>query len=216
MFKLTNNWLSGGNIAKIWIFSIFAPFVSLVWLFCVIPAILLSRFCVSNWTMFSWAAFSLLASLTTWSMLILSYIKMGSCFILSLLILIWFTDTSAYFFGRYFGRYQLVPRISYRKTVEGALASLIASILWIGISSIYHESFAYLISLYWSTWLIVPIAILLGIFSIIGDLFGSLLKRRAGRKDSGILLPGHGGFYDRTDAVFSVVPIALLLSGVKI
>ena len=66
----------------------------------------------------------------------------------------------------------------------------------------------------WSFWLALPIAALLGVLSIVGDLFESLLKRRAGRKDSSTLLPGHGGVYDRIDAILPVAPFALLLSGV--
>ena len=91
---------------------------------------------------------------------------------------------------------------------------LFRSVLWVALSSFWADSFGAVMIQRWGWGLALPLAALLGMLSIVGDLFESLLKRRAGRKDSSALLPGHGGVYDRIDAILPVAPLALLLSGV--
>ncbi len=120
------------------------------------------------------------------------------------LCVIWVADTAAYFVGRRFGRSKLAPTISPGKTwagVWGALAA--AAIYWIAIWSLVPEHSAHLLSgLAW-----VMLTTLLGIES---DLFESWMKRVAGVKDSGSLLPGHGGVLDRVDSLTATVPLAAL------
>ncbi|MOA35419.1 Phosphatidate cytidylyltransferase [compost metagenome] len=123
-------------------------------------------------------------------------------------------DIAAYFAGRAFGKRKLAPRVSPGKTIEGAIAGVLGAVVWIGLSSLWAGSFGHALVERWTFWLALPIAALLGVVSIVGDLFESLLKRRAGRKDSSTLLPGHGGVYDRIDAILPVAPFALILSGV--
>jgi phosphatidate cytidylyltransferase len=109
-------------------------------------------------------------------------------------------DTAAYFFGRAFGRTQITPAISPGKTLEGTIAGLIAG-------------FAALFVLVWITGLdvdeleLLPLAVLIPVAAIIGDLAESLIKRGAGVKDASELVPGHGGFLDRLDSVLLTTPL---------
>ncbi len=112
---------------------------------------------------------------------------------------IWAADIGAYFFGKFFGKTRL-SNISPKKTVEGAVFGITAS-LSIAIIGSYYLHFPY--------WLITGIALglVIGIASLLGDLTESLLKRDAGVKDSGQLIPGHGGILDRTDSYIFTAPL---------
>jgi len=127
-------------------------------------------------------------------------------------MVIWVADIAAYFVGRKFGRHKLAPAISPGKTREGALAGIVGVVIWLLASAQWPGSFGADLIIRWGLFGTILIAILLAIFSISGDLFESLLKRRAGVKDSSRLLPGHGGVFDRIDAVVAVVPLAYLLT----
>jgi len=138
----------------------------------------------------------------------------GAVFLLSLLALVWAADIAAYFGGRAWGRSKLAPAISPGKTRTGAWTALAATLLYaaicVGVSSRLPNYFSRLQIHYgWVGLLLVVVALLA--FAIAGDLFESLLKRAAGVKDSGKLLPGHGGILDRIDALLPVLPLALLL-----
>ena len=120
------------------------------------------------------------------------------------LCVIWVADTAAYFVGRRFGRRKLAPTVSPGKTWEGVWGALGAvAIYWVAIWALVPEHSAHLQSgLAW-----VLLTTLLGIE---GDLFESWLKRVAGVKDSGSLLPGHGGVLDRVDSLTATLPLAAL------
>jgi len=123
--------------------------------------------------------------------------------LLAILVLIWIADIAAYFAGRAFGRHQLAPAISPGKTWEGAAAGLAGALAW----AIICGTMTGVIS--WGSYLAA--AALLGAISIVGDLFESAAKRQAGVKDSGALLPGHGGILDRIDSMTAALPVAALL-----
>jgi phosphatidate cytidylyltransferase len=118
----------------------------------------------------------------------------------------WINDTFAYFGGRKLGKHKLIPRISPGKTREGTIAGLIGSIL----TSVLYGHFVF------DQWLGLPFGIIAGVIggvfisaaAVVGDLAESLLKREAGVKDSGKLLPGHGGVLDRFDALYFTLPVA--------
>ncbi len=162
------------------------------------------------------AFFSLMAvfvTVATWLALVLLFLHRGPWFLVSLLALIWVADIGAYFAGKALGRHKLAPRVSPGKTWEGAIGGVTASTLWVMVSSFWSGSFGEALVLQWSWPIALLFAVFLAAISIVGDLFESLLKRRAGRKDSSGLLPGHGGVFDRVDAVLPVAPLAFLLTG---
>lgn len=130
-----------------------------------------------------------------------------------LLVLIGLTaiaDTAAYFFGRAFGRRKLAPAISPGKTLEGAAGGVFACLIYATICAMLLPVFQSRIN--GTGWLLyLGATVLLCVASILGDLFESALKRRAGAKDSGRLLPGHGGILDRIDSATAALPVGLLM-----
>jgi phosphatidate cytidylyltransferase len=121
---------------------------------------------------------------------------------------VWIADTAAYFCGRAWGRRKLAPAISPGKTWEGAFGALIAVVVYalLLVPLARRAGFAGPVdAASIAAW--IALAILLVALSIVGDLHESLLKRRAGVKDSGALLPGHGGVLDRIDALLFAAPV---------
>ena len=110
------------------------------------------------------------------------------------------TDTGAYFVGRAFGKHKLAPVISPGKTWEGAAGGLIWAV---GISI----ALAAVLDLSFPLWQQVLLGLLLGTVAQMGDLLESALKRRAGVKDAGVLIPGHGGVLDRIDSLLVTIPV---------
>jgi phosphatidate cytidylyltransferase len=159
------------------------------------PLWLMSRYHVKN--LFSMAFAGWLVILPTWLALV-SLRRISPWLLLAIIATIWLADSAAYFAGKRFGKHKLAAQISPGKTWEGVLGA------WIAVS-VYGISLC--LSLGLNPWLIVG---LWGItvISIMGDLLESLLKRQAGLKDSGNLLPGHGGLLDRIDGLTSALPLA--------
>lgn len=120
------------------------------------------------------------------------------------LVTIWAGDSAAFFAGRAFGRRRIVPRLSPGKTLEGFLAGMVASVL---VSVLFGSFF---LSSRWTRLQLVGVGVALGGAGIGGDLFESLLKRGAQRKDSSGLLPGHGGLLDRIDSLLFALPVYYL------
>jgi phosphatidate cytidylyltransferase len=128
----------------------------------------------------------------------------GHAPILILFLSLWAGDTAGIFVGMTMGRHKLAPNISPKKTVEGAIGNFLAGV---GTAILI----GYWLRLPW--WLGAACGAAVGILGQLGDLFESYLKRQADVKDSGSLLPGHGGVLDRIDSLlFSAIPVALLLS----
>jgi phosphatidate cytidylyltransferase len=145
----------------------------------------------------------------------------GAFWLLYLLLVVWAGDIFAYFVGRSLGRHLMAPRISPKKTWEGAAASVAASLV-VGILLFNHalqiSSFLLRIGLIQrrdglfglekpEIWPIVWLTIALNVAAQLGDLVESLIKRGAGVKDSGTILPGHGGMLDRIDALLFAAPV---------
>ena len=123
--------------------------------------------------------------------------------LLAVLVLVWIADIAAYFAGNALGRHKLAPSISPGKTWEGAAGGLLGALAYAIICGTMTEG------IFWAPFLAA--AALVVVLSIVGDLFESAAKRQAGVKDSGTLLPGHGGILDRIDSMAVALPMAALL-----
>ena len=148
----------------------------------------------------------------TWMALVQLH-KLGPAALLLLMAVAWISDSAAYFAGRSFGRHKLAPSISPGKTWEGVAGAFLAvslyAVLW---GAVWHAYFPKAFqSMRFGAFGMLLFLWLLAAIGIYGDLFESALKRQAGVKDSGVLLPGHGGVLDRIDALTSVLPVAALV-----
>jgi len=134
-------------------------------------------------------------------LLIHLHIQHGAWLLLYLLSLVWVADIGAYFSGRKFGKYRLAPGISPGKTWEGAVGGVILNLCWMLI--VFQISNGW--GMVWWQFLLIGIAT--SVISVVGDLYESILKREAAVKDSGGLLPGHGGVLDRVDSIIAATPV---------
>jgi phosphatidate cytidylyltransferase len=123
--------------------------------------------------------------------------------VLLVLLLVWIADTAAYFVGRSLGKRKLAPSISPGKSWEGAIGGLAGAAAYAIICGYFIRVTA------WAAF--IAAVVLVAMASIVGDLFESAVKRQAGVKDSGTLLPGHGGILDRIDSATATLPLAALL-----
>ena len=137
---------------------------------------------------------------------------------LSVLVLVWAADIGAYFAGKAFGKHKLAIRLSPGKSIEGAIGGclLVLCIAILGATyfsefKLFQNNFFDLLQAKLGWAVMLALTVLLVAMSIQGDLFESQLKRIAGVKDSSSLLPGHGGFLDRIDALLPVLPLAGLI-----
>ncbi|GIV28233.1 MAG: hypothetical protein KatS3mg027_2047 [Bacteroidia bacterium] len=124
-------------------------------------------------------------------------------FPLSIVLMIWANDTFAYFTGMLFGKHKLMPEVSPKKSVEGFVGGVVFSIV---VAVLMFQFFLSDYN-YWTIVDVVVISMIVGIFGTIGDLIESKVKRLANVKDSGNLLPGHGGILDRFDAWYIAIPV---------
>ena len=140
--------------------------------------------------------------------------RQGIVLMVSALAIVWIADIAAYFTGRAFGKRKLAPRISPGKTWAGVWGALAGVITVAALAQLLvPDAPLFSNGLFRQSWVLGGFVLcVLVAFSIVGDLFESLLKRQAGAKDSGALLPGHGGILDRIDALLPVLPLAVLLS----
>lgn len=121
--------------------------------------------------------------------------NVGSGFVLQALGFAWFSDTSAYFAGRFWGKRRLYEAVSPKKTIEGALGGLVGSAFWGTLSGLWFMRSVM------PLWHSIALSVIAGVLGQMGDLTESLIKRSTGKKDSGSIVPGHGGVLDRVDAV---------------
>lgn len=144
----------------------------------------------------------------TW--LALVYVRFqpqGAWLVVMIAAIVAAADTGGYFSGRKFGKHKLAPSVSPGKTLEGFAGGLLSNIVLVAVVA-YLSGSAFLT--------LLAIVLPTSLFSVLGDLLESMVKRHAGVKDSGVILPGHGGILDRVDSITAAAPVfalALLLSG---
>lgn len=171
---------------------------ALFWLL-IVPFWFKSRFLVRNRLLMALLGLLLITSL--WLALICAK-GADPSLLLILLATIWIADSAAYFAGKNFGKHKLAPTISPGKTWEGVLGALIAVTIFGAILYARSDS---------KEWAIFPALWIITLLGVAGDLFESMIKRQAMLKDSGSLLPGHGGILDRIDGIVPSLPIAILM-----
>lgn len=118
---------------------------------------------------------------------------------LAVLIMVWVNDTMAYISGSMIGKIPLSP-ISPKKTIEGTIGGVLFTVIFAGVFGYYYDH-------EFPIWVWMVMAAIVGVFGNVGDLFESYLKRTAGVKDSGNIMPGHGGVLDRIDSLLFVFPV---------
>jgi phosphatidate cytidylyltransferase len=154
----------------------------------------------------------LLVLVPTWLALV-ELRELGPLLLLLLMSVAWISDTAAYFAGRRFGRHKLAPSISPGKTWEGVLGAVLAVSVYAALWGLAWQAYFPQLfrSMRYGIFGMLLFLWLLTVLGIYGDLFESALKRQAGVKDSGALLPGHGGVLDRIDALTALLPLAALV-----
>ena len=126
--------------------------------------------------------------------------------IVAVFILVWSNDTFAYLIGKNFGKHKLLERISPKKTIEGFVGGMLGALLAGFIIFKLLEIYRPMDAIKYPVWIWRVMAIIVAVFGTIGDLIQSKFKRQAGVKDSGIIMPGHGGLYDRLDSIIYASP----------
>lgn len=128
----------------------------------------------------------------------------GAQLLMFLFLMVWSADIGAYFVGKSIGKHKLMPNVSPGKTLEGFIGGVIFACIMIGIAG-------YVIGWSFEQYtIVIPVTILITTISVLGDLNESMFKRQAGVKDSGSILPGHGGILDRIDSLTATAPIYAL------
>ncbi|MGN1281607.1 MAG: phosphatidate cytidylyltransferase [Succinivibrio sp.] len=129
----------------------------------------------------------------------------GALLVLSVMALVWCADSGAYFSGRFFGKRKMLPNVSPKKTLEGLAGGIITALigLFVFVKLGWFGQYALNMPV------LVISSVITIVFSVIGDLVESMLKRLAGIKDSGKIFPGHGGMLDRIDSQLAAIPVFL-------
>lgn len=187
--------------------------VLLLHLFCYAVAVVLWVFVVPAWMIAGWKPQNRwFMGLIGWAVLLPTGLAMvdlrdvSPWLLLGAMSVVWVADIAAYFAGKRFGKNKLAPSISPGKTWEGVFGALLGVtiyVLVVGFSSGLFKTYPVFPGIIIASWWWVGLA-------VIGDLFESAVKRQAGVKDSGALLPGHGGLLDRIDALTSTLPFAAI------
>ncbi len=139
-----------------------------------------------------------------WLAMVVIRDQFGQHSLMLVLLMVWGTDTFAYFGGKRFGKTKLAPNISPGKTREGVVSGVLAAML---VAVLYTHIFIQPLSSFTQMLVLLFVAMLVALISVVGDLSESKLKRAAGMKDSGTIIPGHGGILDRIDGLIAGIVV---------
>ena len=175
---------------------------SMYWVFILMLLSFYQSSWIGNYLLDSFLHYSGYFVIVTGWLAMLSVHQQQPFMLLFLFVLIWVADIAAYFTGKRFGRNKLAEQLSPGKTREGVLGATIGALLFslVGLY-FWQEKLAWGLAIYF-----ILLCVLSALISVVGDLFESLLKRNAGKKDSGSIIPGHGGVLDRIDSLLAASP----------
>jgi len=180
-------------------FSIFISLISLFFWFGLVPIDILYKKISSNVKFKIFYGYFLVSPMVIVTAFVFTQNKI---LLLVPFIMIWASDIGAYFIGKKFGKNKLVKNISPGKTIEGALGGFLCNIIF-ALILVYFFAVNFYIMLFFAT--------IISALSIFGDIYQSFLKRQANLKDSGSIIPGHGGLFDRFDSFCPTLPIFFLV-----
>lgn len=206
--KKINAWCFGVLITTVAIISLL--YFHELWILCWIASICIWLVSISwvkrypeydgwyNYTLLAIGALLIISAVTA----IFSVWQFSPWWLMYVFLLVWGADSGAYFVGRKFGMRKLAPSVSPNKSVEGLIGGLLTSLLIMIVVSLTYLDLTLLPFIGF-----MGLSLLVVIASVLGDLVESMIKRRAGIKDSGRILPGHGGVLDRVDSLLAATPI---------
>jgi len=196
-------------------FKFWFAFSSAIWLFRFVPTLKTGLPAMEDWRSSTMGMLYAVTIIVTFAAIVV-FFKQSAVFLLSVMALVWIADIGAYFSGKAFGKRKLAPTISPGKSWEGAIGGGIAVLVLSSLVILFGGPWlldTFVVQLHshlgWAGML--GVLLVLTAASVVGDLFESQLKRRAGVKDSSNLLPGHGGVLDRIDALIPTLPLAALI-----
>jgi len=190
-------------------------FSSAIWLLRFVPTLKTGLPAMEDWRSSTLGMLYAVTIIVTFAAIVV-FFHQSAIFLLSVMALVWIADIGAYFSGKAFGKRKLAPTISPGKSWEGAIGGGIAVLVLSSLVILFGGPWlldTFVVQLHAHLgWLgTLGVLLVLTAASVVGDLFESQLKRRAGVKDSSNLLPGHGGVLDRIDALIPVLPLAALI-----
>ena len=180
-------------------FSILISLISLIFWFCLAPIDIIYKKISSNVRFKIFYGYFLISPMVIVTTIVFTQNKI---LLLVPFIMIWVSDIGAYFIGKKFGKRKLAKNISPGKTIEGALGGFVCNIICASVL-VYFFAISFYIMLFFAS--------IITALSIFGDIYQSFLKRQANLKDSGSIIPGHGGLFDRLDSFCPTIPIFFLV-----
>lgn len=210
MNNLALRIISGVALGSIFLLSIFymRPLFDII-LYIIATLMLLEWYDMTELSVMSNITGLVLIPISIASLLLLSHIDYSGWLLITYFTIIWSVDIMAMFGGKLIGGYKLAPRISPNKTISGLLCGIFSAAICVNILSLISSYPAYIHEIFSRTELTMYVLIF-GILAQISDLTVSIFKRKFGIKDTGTIIPGHGGVLDRFDSIILTAPIFVL------
>lgn len=212
MNNLALRIISGTVLGGIFLLSIFymRPLFNII-LYVIATLMLMEWYDMTKVSVASNITGLMLISISIASLLLLSYIDYNGWLLISYFIIIWSVDIMAMFGGKLIGGYKLAPRVSPNKTISGLLCGIFSAALFVNILSMISPSSIHIYEMFSQIELTVY-TLMFGVLAQISDLTVSVFKRKFGIKDTGKIIPGHGGVLDRFDSIILTAPIFVLFT----
>ena len=224
---MVGEYLYGNQLLKVWPLSIvcivfgfaFSALITTPYVYLIVFAFLLAAFIVGivlhETVDYGKLSYAMLGTLViSFGMSAVSYACYGSLsltfYFIAMFLLPWMADAGGFFIGSALGKHKLCPKISPKKTVEGAIGGILFCMIAAVVMGLVFDFFVFK-DININYFSLILLGFLDAIFSIVGDLSFSLIKRHLGIKDYGTIFPGHGGFLDRCDSIIFTAPLVVVI-----